>query len=142
MPTQDSIVRNSSRIDVSLRGLLQIAPESAAAVSFARAAGLKDGRVEVDVVDLSRGGVGVVSLHFVPRRCRVLVSIFGAVHGAAPIATVPCNVQRVCMTDRRPAYLIGAAFEDLTPALQANVNELLSLFEGTSASAAQAEARS
>ncbi len=130
MPSQDQIiVRQSARHDVCLRGLARIAPESAGTVRLARASGAKDGWIEVDVVDLSSGGVGFVSMLFLPRRSVVTLRIFGNAPEAPALATVQCRIQRVCMTDRRPAYLIGAAIESTDDEARGGLEKLLTLFE-------------
>jgi hypothetical protein len=134
MASQDQIIiRQSARHDVCLRGLVRIAPESAGIVKFARASGAKDGWCEVDIVDLSSGGVGFISMLFLPRRTLLTLQVFGNVPEAPPLATFNCRIQRVCMTDRRPAYLIGAAVELPDAEARTGLERLLMLFENPGA---------
>jgi len=121
------IIRRSVRHDVSMRATLRVASEHTGSVRFTSAAGAKDGWIECDMVDLSSGGLGVMSGFLVPRRCVVLVRVFGLEAGAGPILEVPCRVQRICMTDRRPAYLIGTSFEAMSATAAEGVNALLTL---------------
>ncbi len=134
MASQDQIiVRQSARHDVCLRGMARVAPESSNIVRLARASGAKDGWIEVDVVDLSSGGVGFVSMLFFPRRSLLTLRIFGNAPEAPAVATVQCRIQRVCMTDRRPAYLIGGAIEATDDEARAGLEKLLTLFGNPSA---------
>jgi len=104
-------VRRSSRHDVSLRAQVAIAGTHANLVRLAAPAGARHGWLDVDVVDVSAGGLGFLANVFLPRECRVRVQVFLDDSGT-PAAEIPLKVQRVNMTDRRPAYLIGASITD------------------------------
>jgi hypothetical protein len=84
----------------------------ARSVSIAGSSGAKDGWVDVDVVDFSLGGVGMISLVFFPRRVRLCVQLLGTEPGSSSLVDLTGRVQRVCMTDRRPAYLIGMTVDE------------------------------
>jgi hypothetical protein len=131
------IVRRSVRYDVAIRACMSVAPEHAGLVKFGGGAGAKDGWIDVDVIDFSSAGLGVMSQVFVPRRALLLVRVFGPAIGAPVIVETPVCVQRVCMTDRRPAYLIGTAFADPDARAVAQINNLLELLSGESEPAAE-----
>ncbi len=110
-----------------MRAAVRTAPEHVGVVRFTAAAGAKEGWIDCDVVDLSSGGLGLMTTFFVPRRCVLLVRVYGTDAAAPPIADAPCRVQRVCMTDRRPAYLLGTSFEAMTAEAAEQINDLLTL---------------
>jgi len=56
-----------------------------------------------------------MSTLFVPRRSILAVRILAPTEAIQPLVELALRVQRVQMTDRRPAYLIGGAFENLLP---------------------------
>ncbi|MBK9189263.1 MAG: hypothetical protein IPM33_09950 [Phycisphaerales bacterium] len=126
------IVRRNARHDVAIRGRVSIAPDHAKSVSLAGASGAKDGWVDVDIVDFSTGGVGMVSLVFLPRKTHVRVQVFGPDPESPALVELPGVVQRVCMTDRRPAYLIGASVGELTPEVRSRVESILAMFADAS----------
>jgi hypothetical protein len=127
---QDTIVRRSVRYDVSIRACVAVLPEHAGVLKFAGGSGARDGWVEVDVVDFSSSGVGIMSPVFLPRRLLLTVRLFGPQPGDKAIVEVPVRVQRVCMTDRRPGYLVGTSFADPSPESAAQINRLLQLLAG------------
>lgn len=111
--TRDMLVRRNTRIDIALPARLAIADAHAQQVRFGPLTGALHGWIDADVVDVSAGGVGMISPVFVPRRTLVRVEILDG-RNAAGEAMLKCvaRVQRVIMTDRRPAYFLGAAFEE------------------------------
>lgn len=125
------IIRRSVRHDVSMRAAVRLAPEHAGTVRFTPAAGSNDGWLEANVVDFSTGGVGLMTTFFVPRRSVLLVRVFGSDASAPPLVEAPCRVQRVCMTDRRPAYLLGTSFESMANEAAEQVNAVLNVLSGT-----------
>jgi hypothetical protein len=110
------IIRQSARYDIALRAHLAIAKPHASDVKFASAAGAKDGWIECDLIDISTGGVGLITRLFVPRRVLAKVRVFSDENCSSPVLECTCRIQRVIMTDRRPAYLLGTSFEGMTPA--------------------------
>lgn len=98
---------------------------------LASQAGAMDGWLEVDVVDLSHGGMGLISLVFLPRRTLLTVRVFSPQGDGAEILQCPVRIQRVCMTDRRPAYLLGTSFEQMSPERRSKLDELLESIGGS-----------
>lgn len=120
---QELAVRQTQRHDVALKGRVAIAPEHASLVRLAQSAGGKDGWIDVDVVDVSVGGLALLSPVFLPRRVMAIVRILGTEAGTVMLET-PAKVQRVVMTDRRPMYLVGLLVAP-TEASTIQMNQLL-----------------
>ncbi|MFZ4574870.1 MAG: PilZ domain-containing protein [Phycisphaerales bacterium] len=108
------IIRQSARYDVVMRAQLSVSPEHAGIVRFSGASGSRDGWIECDLIDISTGGVGLITRLFVPRRLVARVRIFTSEESTEPALECGIRVQRVIMTDRRPAYLLGTCFEGVT----------------------------
>jgi hypothetical protein len=133
MATHSGIIfRKSARYDVSLPARVRVAEAHAGVVRFTAIAGVRQGWLPVDLVDFSSGGLGFLSSVFVPRRCILQIQIFGLEQGPAETALIDgvCRVQRVVMTDRRPAYLVGASFEQPSSELDQQITRVLEMFEG------------
>ncbi len=126
------IVRDAARYDIALRARFRVGPGHAGVVRFSQAAGAKDGWIDADVVDLSSHGVGLVSDVFVPRGCGLELRVFGHDSGEL-LFTIPCVVRRVVMTDRRPAYLVGVAFETTDGSALRQIHALIERLEGAAA---------
>lgn len=135
MESQPVIVRRSVRHDVVMRAAISVAPEHAGRVRLSQASGARDGWLDVDVVDFAAGGLGFISSVFLPRKCLLTMRIFGPEPDSPALATLPLRVQRVAMTDRRPAYLIGTAFEKPNVEATEKIDELMSLLGNESAAA-------
>lgn len=124
-PETRVIVRTAVRHDVCLRGAVSVVQESGQGVRLSAAAGATDGWIEVDVVDISAGGIGLISTVFFPRRTLLTLRVFSPQAEGVEIFAANARIQRVCMTDRRPAYMLGTSFERLTAAQQAHLRAVL-----------------
>lgn len=125
------IYRKAARFDVSLPSRIRVAESHAKAVSLTAASGVRQGWLAVDLVDFSEGGIGLLSGVFVPRRCLIEVEIFGIEGDRERVAiSGVARAQRIVMTDRRPAYLIGACFERPTDAQRQQILRLVELLGG------------
>jgi len=125
------IVRNAARHDVCLRGTVALTPDLNPGVRFAAAAGGKEGWIDVDVVDLGAGGIGFISMVFFPRKAVLTIRVYGPQEENPLMLTASLRVQRVCMTDRRPAYLVGASYESMTDETRAQLDAMLHSLSGT-----------
>jgi hypothetical protein len=130
-----SIVRRSVRYDVLIRASMAILPEHGGLIRFGAGSGARAGWVDVDLVDFSSSGVGLMSPVFVPRRALINVRLYGYGPEAPVILEAPVRVQRVYMTDRRPAYLIGTSFADPSQKSIEQINGLMELLAGSEAPA-------
>jgi hypothetical protein len=126
-----SIVRRSVRYDVLIKASMSVLPEHGGLIRFAAGSGARAGWVDVDLVDFSSSGVGLMSSVFVPRRALINVRLYGYGQAAPVILEAPVRVQRVYMTDRRPAYLIGTSFADPPQQSIEQINRLMELLAGS-----------
>jgi len=107
-----------------------IAPVHAGLVRLSTGSGARDGWIDSGVVDLSSGGVGLITPVFVPRRCLITVRIRADDSPDGPaLVEVGARVQRIVMTDRRPAYLLGTAFEGMNAESARALESLLARME-------------
>jgi hypothetical protein len=127
----NSIVRRSVRYDVAIKAALSVLPDHAGLVRFGGGAGARDGWIDADVVDFSSSGIGIISTVFVPRRTLLMARLYSFEQNGGVIVEVPIRVQRVAMTDRRPAYLIGTSFADPAAKSVDQINRLLELLAGS-----------
>ncbi|GMV27441.1 MAG: hypothetical protein AMXMBFR58_34720 [Phycisphaerae bacterium] len=133
MPSDfDLIVRRTARYDIALRAKAGPTQLHAAAIRLSATVAARNGLVDVDVLDFSGGGVGLLSMVFFPRRSCLRLVVQGFVDGEPDLLDAVVRVQRVVMSDRRPAYIIGTSFESLSTAAQAQVDQLLARLEGGS----------
>jgi hypothetical protein len=117
-------VRQAQRHDVALRGRFAIAEAHASTIRLARTSGLRDGVIEADVVDLSGGGLGLLSHVFVPKRAILTCKLF-LPQSESLAFECEGTVTRVVMTDRRPMYLIGVTFREMSAAARDQLTKLL-----------------
>lgn len=126
--------RQAARFDIALPARIRVAPAHQGDVRFTPLTGARDGWLSVDLVDFSAGGVGFISSVFIPRRCLLEIRVYGVgSRGHAqevPLVEGLARAQRTVMTDRRPAYLVGTAFEQPSPALRDQIETVLALLEG------------
>ncbi len=108
-----------------MRAEISISPTQSSLVKFASAAGAREGWLEADVLDVSSGGLGLVTRLFIPRRALARVRLYTNDGGTESVLECQVRVQRVIMTDRRPAYLLGTSFESLTAAEIQALDQLL-----------------
>jgi hypothetical protein len=85
-----------------------------------------DTPIEGDLIDLSRGGLGFMTTRFLPKGARLDARVCGLdADPSRPVLVARVRVQRVRMTDSRPAYLIGAAFIDSDAVFEHDLELLL-----------------
>lgn len=104
---------------------LRVQDTDASRVRYAKSALTTEGEISGTTVDLSEGGTGIIVDTYLPRWCRVWVRIPSPIDGHAPLLAVAGVVHRCDMCDRRPAYLLGVGFHNLTDQELAAVHALL-----------------
>lgn len=113
MSTQNDqlVVRQHERLLCTLRAHVRIADACAAQVSLARASGDASGTLDAQIVDCSRGGLGLQLPLFLPRAAQLLVRVKAdescGIPGDIELLT---RVQRASMIDRTPTYYLGLSF--------------------------------
>ena len=120
------IVRKHQRHDLVLPASISIAPEHQAVVRFSPTVCVRDGWIPATLTDFSPGGLGFMVDLYLPRCCLLRVRVTGLDESDdESVLDLKTRVQRVRMTDRRPAFLVGTSYEDLTD-LQLAAVEVLS----------------
>lgn len=135
------VVRQHERLLCNLRAHASVAEANASQIAIARTICDGNGSIEVDIVDCSRGGLGLQSSLFLPRSSQLVVRLI-----ADPAAGIPgdlevlVRVQRVTMLNRSPTYYMGVSFRVPGPPQTDRVERLMSLASQHPASAAPAPA--
>jgi len=109
---------------------IEIAGASRAQVRPAPAALNRHGRVDGTLMDISGGGAGLVIPEFVPKWCRVTLAIHEEAGSDDALVRAGGEVRRVQMLDRRPSYLVGIGFVDLSEEAMAGIAALIARVDG------------
>lgn len=117
------IVRRHERFELVLPALLSVAPEHQSLVRFNPAICERDGWIPATLVDISPGGLGLMTRVFLPRMSIARVRVMRG-QDERQVLDVKVRLQRLTMTDRRPAYLLGTSFVDLTEEQRAMVQAI------------------
>lgn len=127
-------VRQHRRDSIELAIEFVVCDEHAAQVQFSPASSAVDQRaIEGITVDVSRGGMGLVCRHFIPRHCEGVARVFdpiavGARSDGTPVYEVAfehrVKVRRVVMLSHEPSYAIGVSFVDPGPDIAQRVDTL------------------
>ncbi len=104
------VVRQHERYRCDLASKIGVSPKDAEAVKLSPAVVDSSGMVKVSVHDCSRGGVGIHSAVFIPKRARLTVLI--TLGAGEPAVKLNVRVMRTTMLDRKPTYYLGTALED------------------------------
>ncbi|MBL0869499.1 MAG: PilZ domain-containing protein [Phycisphaerales bacterium] len=104
------VVRQHERYRCDLASKIGISPKDAEAVKLSPSVVDSSGMVKVSVHDCSRGGVGIHSAVFIPKRARMTVLI--TLGNGQPAVKLNVRVMRTTMLDRKPTYYLGTALED------------------------------
>ncbi|MFG0245835.1 MAG: PilZ domain-containing protein [Phycisphaerales bacterium JB052] len=127
------IVRRSVRFEIAMPARIRVAPHHAEILNFSKGVCDEDRWIEVDVIDFAAGGLGFIIDVFLPRNVDLEIEVFDF-HDKTnpPLLTSTLRVQRVLMTDRRPAYQIGCSFTDQNDESKAQVESLIEKLSGIS----------
>ncbi|MFN0011178.1 MAG: hypothetical protein ACKVS8_05975 [Phycisphaerales bacterium] len=108
---EPNVVRQHERIQCRLAASVGVAQEMADRVVFSGlvcGSGRAGGTVVADLIDCSRGGLGLRMKVFVPKHTRLVVKAACGPMGEPGEFLVVA--QRVKMLDRGPTYYVGASF--------------------------------
>ena len=131
-------IRQFVRQDVSMPSILRIAEEDANQIHFSGAleASLNEVALQVNVVDVGHGGVGVESSVFLPRNARGILEIFKEKSSGASVQSLKnrdqvilreaITIKRCSQISRLPTYNLGLAFCSVSPELTAQLDRLMS----------------
>ncbi len=106
-------LRSDVRHQLSMRAQFSVSGPQPPLVRLSAASGVKDGWLEADAVDFSLGGVGLISLVFLPRHAILRLRLITPGEESRILFEGDTLVRRVVMTDRRPAYHLGTSFHEL-----------------------------
>lgn len=135
-PNTDSKARQHERHELVLPIRLSPSEHAGQQVRFRTRASTNKYDFEGDLIDLSRGGVGFMCHHYLPKGTRVDLRVCGLDGDPTrAILVARGRVQRVRMTDSRPAYLIGAAFIDSDAVFEHDLGLLLNRLSATDCTA-------
>lgn len=109
---------------------VEIAESSVAQVRMSPAAMNRHGRVDGTLTDISGGGAGLVIPEYVPQWCRVTLAIHEEAGSSEALVRASGAVRRVQMLDRRPSYLVGVGFEDLSESSMGEIAALIARIDG------------
>ena len=131
MAVSGLMIRRSERHDVALPARVRVAPEHGEAVVYAKGVKDENGWMPVELVDFSMGGFGFASGYFFPRGVNLEIQITSpVVDDDRVLLDCVIRIMRVQMTDRRPAYMCGASFANMTEEVEAQVEALLDELNG------------
>ncbi len=137
---EPQVVRQHERVQCQLAAVVGVAPEMDGRVVFSGTVcgtGRAGGTVSAEMIDCSRGGLGLKIKVFVPKHARLVVRV--ACGPAGEPREFAVVAQRVKMLDRGPTYYVGASFPADTNAVS-EVDALLTAARATAADAASASA--
>jgi len=112
--SRDLSYRTRVRRELALTVYLRVQDADAPRVRYARSALTSTGEIAGTTVDISEGGIGIIVDTYLPRWTRIWIRIPSPVEGQPPLLALATTVHRSVMCDRRPAYLLGLGFHDLT----------------------------
>ena len=125
------IIRKNERYEISLPARARVAFSHAELVKFSKGACDSEGWVDVQLIDFSKAGIGLVTTKFFPRGSMIEVEVPEIGEDSSSVM-IQCEmrVMRVQMMDRRPAYLIGGAFTTIDDDLEEQIEGILNRLEG------------
>jgi len=131
MSSSGLIVRRTERFEISLPAKVRVAMQHLDSVQFVKGVTDPDRWINVDVVDFAQGGIGFVSDIFFARGLELELEIMdiGVVEGDSLIQCT-LQIKRVQMTDRRPAYLVGCAFNSVDDETKNAIDSLINRLSG------------
>lgn len=134
------IVRRTARHDLVLPVMLRIDADHAEIVRFGPRAGDHDGWLDADLMDIGLAGAGIVLANFLPRNTLVRLRVMSLnPDDRKVLLECSARVMRVVMTDRRPAYMLGLAFENFDESETDTVREFIDAFVEPTGDDAQGE---
>lgn len=102
-------------------------------MNFAKGVCGADRWIDVDLIDFAAGGLGFITHVYFPRNVDLELEIPDFQQANSPVLLNGLmRVQRVQMTDRRPAYQIGCSFINLDDTTNQQIDALIERLSGMS----------
>lgn len=122
-----AIRRNRRRV-IGVEGQLFVDAEHCDAVKLSPSAPqTSGGTIPITAVDVSEGGIGVLTACYLPRRTKCSLVLDNPQDEANPIFKADMRVAQARMVDRRPGYQLGLIFEESGADFQRKLRELIEL---------------
>jgi hypothetical protein len=105
---------------------IRVAAHHADALGFAKGVCGENRWMDISIIDFAAGGLGFIIEVFLPRNVDLELEIPSFLPGEQGLMlSCTLKVQRVQMTDRRPAYKIGAAFINVDDSVNRDIEAML-----------------
>ncbi len=137
MPTkmeQGLIVREHERKAVELPSEFTVCREHAAQVHFTPASeSISANCIACRTVDISTGGAGIETVHFLPRMCEGVLRVYEQSDDAAErtlLLEEPVRVRRIEMMGREARYALGLAFTKRSGDIERRIAKVLARLHG------------
>ncbi len=127
-------IRKHRRHDLVLPASISIAPEHQSVVRFSQSVCVRDGWVPATLTDFSPGGIGFVVEVYLPRKSLIRVRVSNPDESVKEsVLDIKARIMRVQMTDRRPAFLVGTVYADLTTQQVSSIETLAAFLDQSDA---------
>ncbi|MBX3356885.1 MAG: PilZ domain-containing protein [Phycisphaeraceae bacterium] len=140
------VVRQHDRHECQVAVEVAVSSEHARKVVLSRTVGDGAGTIQVTMVDISSGGLGLSSNVFLPKGCHLDVRLIraddqaGGSKSARTIFETRVRIQRTAMVDKSPTYYIGTAFISDDPVEESQRRALMEQIRNGALSAGEAGA--
>ena len=126
--TSGLTVRQHERAGIQLPVEFVVAREHATQVRFSPHSNAADHHVIIaTAVDVSPGGLGMESRHFLPRMCEGTIRIS---FGGEVVLEQAAKVRRVYLCGREPKYMIGLSFMSPHADIEQRIAAIVGRFDG------------
>jgi hypothetical protein len=127
----DLVVRRHDRYECDLPALLTVI---GTAVRLSRSVLGGAGKLPARVVDISGGGIGMISAVYLPPGCEVDVELQTPGDGSrAGNVKLRLRLRRTAMADRKPSFYLGAGFDGEDPGRDAAVAKVVAALRASGA---------
>ncbi len=131
MSNSGLIVRRSVRFEVSMPARVRVASHHAEVLNFVKGVCDENRWINIDLIDFGSGGLGFIAPVYLPRNAHLEVQVPDFQNPAGRILLECCLcVERIQMTDRRPAYQVGCSFQDLKESEVTQIDVMIDRLSG------------
>ena len=121
-------IRRTKRRVIGVEGRLLIHPDHSETVKLtASAPRTSDGSIPITAIDVSEGGIGVLTACFLPKRTLCELFLDNPRDATKPLFSARMRVAQPRMVDRRPGYQLGLIFEEDGAEFQRRLKDLIQL---------------